>query len=1738
MKIPITNNKLFTGILFFIAIICQKQLKAQATGNITYNWALAAASSTNIGGNSLGKSIVTDINGNTYVTGTFEGVADFDPSAAEANLVAFGGTDIFFAKYDINGNYVYAKKMGGPFDDSGNSIAVDASGIVYVTGSYSSTADFDPSAITNNLVSLGGSDIFFAKYDAMGNYIYAKSIGGTNIDEGFSIATDGTGAAYITGYYAGTVDFDPSATNNILTSISASRDIFIAKYDFNGNYIYAKSIGGSGLDYGYSISTNTSGVVYITGIFSGIVDFDPSVATATLSSTGASDIFFAKYDATGNYLMAKKIGGANSKAAYSIATDAVGDLYLTGFFSGTVDFDPSAAVINLSSFSSSFDIFFAKYDSNGNYIFAKRIGGTSSEQGNSIVVDANGAIYITGTMAGTIDFDPSAAVANLIGIGAQDAFFAKYDQNGNYVYAKILGSTSSDYSNAIAINLNGDVCITGQFYGTADFDPNLPVSNLVAPYRDAFVGRYDQNGSYVWAKQLGNYFNSAGAIATCIKKDAAGNTYVTGYYNGSVDFDPSAASAFLTPTLYNDLFFAKYDVNGNYIFAKSIGGNADDVGTSLALDASGNIYITGYFCFTVDFDPSPATATLVGVNNEIFIAKYDANGNYIYAKSMGGTNHEYGNAIAVDVSGSAYITGNFSGTADFDPSAATAFLTSAGNTDIFIAKYDPFGNYVYAGSIGSSGPDDAFAIAIDASNAVYITGPYQGICDFDPSTAVANLTCTSSQHMYFAKYDANGNYVFAKTVTGFGIDYGRSIAVDASNSIYITGAIVLSASDFDPSPAVANLSPVSSSSDFFIAKYDANGNYIFAKSSGGPGNEGGYCIAIDNNNEIYITGVFDNTADFDPSASISNITSFGSSDIFIAKYDANGNYVFAKRAGGAGIDKGNSIIVDGAGSKVTIAGYFNGVSDFDPNASVVLLNSNLFDAVYIADYNTCIAPPSAINITAASNQTICSGTSAYLTASATGTVSWYLTPTSTLTLYSGTSYTTPVLTTGNYTFYIENNDACAPSAYRVGIPVTVNPLPTLTVNNGSICSGDSFTINPTGAISYTYSGGSAIVAPVTNTNYLVIGAAVNGCTNSTISSITVNALPLITVNSGSICSGNSFTMMPTGASSYTFSSGNAVVSPSVNTSYSVTGTSTAGCISSNIAVANVTVTSLTLPTISVNNGTICSGESFTIVPNGALTYTYSGGTAVVSPSISTNYSVTGTDVNGCISSNVAVSNVSVNPSPNTTVNSGSICTGSSFTMVPGGAFTYTFSSPSAIVSPTVNSTYTVYSTAVNGCTATVLSSVTVNSLPVITVNDSSVCIGSSYTLNPTGASTYTYSGGSAIVSPTVNTSYSITGTSAAGCLSSNTAVANITVNALPVVSVNSGSICAGDSFTLVATGANTYTFSSGSNIVSPLSTSNIFVIGTGTNGCLSSNLATATITVNQTPTITVNNGSVCSGGSFTLLPAGASSYTFSSGLSIVSPTITTSYSVTGTSTNGCISLNPAISTITVMPTPSVSVNSGAICTGNSFTMVPSGASSYTYSNGSSIVSPTVTTSYTVSGSNTNGCISNLAVSTITVVSIPSLSITSSSSLICTGQSVTLSASGANSYTWSTGANTPNISFNPTTTTIYFVSGSSIPGCSNSITFTQFVTICTGIQSQKNVLAQNVVIYPNPTSNVFFVEISNETPVSILNSVGQVVYECILPPGTNQLNLNQHAKGIYFIQLKIDNNFKTLKLIKD
>ena len=744
----------------------------------------------------------------------------------------------------------------------------------------------------------------------------------------------------------------------------------------------------------------------------------------------------------------------------------------------------------------------------------------------------------------------------------------------------------------------------------------------------------------------------------------------------------------------------------------------------------------------------------------------------------------------------------------------------------------------------------------------------------------------------------------------------------------------------------------------------------------------------------------------------------------------------------------------------------------------------------------------------ANSATICVGQqTATLTASGATTYSWI--PGTGLSATSGAVVTGTPSSTQNYTVIGMDANGCMNGTITT---IAVNPLPTITVNSATICEGQqTATLVVSGANSYSWSPSAGLNTTFSSTVssnpsatqiYTIVGSDINGCTANITSTVTVNTLPTVSVNSSTICSGQqTATLIASGANTYSWIPGNNLSSttgtlvtgtPTISQNYTVVGTDINGCYSSTITA--ITVNSL--PFITTNTASICAGQqTATLTANGANTYTWSPGTGLSAttgtavtgtPSTTQTYTLSGTDANGCIGNTTTT--ITVNTLPTITVNNASICIGQqTATLTANGADTYTWNPTSDLSAgtgslvtgtPSVTQTYTVTGTDVNGCFNSNTTTITVNPLPTISANSATICVGQqTATLTATGASTYSWIPGTGLSAttgslvtgtPTITQQYTVAGMDINGCI--NGTVTAITVNPLPTVTVNSATICVGQqTATLTANGATTYSWIPGTGLSAttgsvvtgtPTVTQQYTVAGMDTNGCI--NGTVTAITVNPLPTlVTSPNTTVCPSSTNTLSTTGANTYTWTPNIFlntntassvICTPSVTTSYTIDATSVDGCT--NSTSLTITVNNTVVVtaSATTPTICPASTTSLNANGATSYTWSPSASLSSPngaTVTSStpitetYTVIGA--TGTCTNSAQVVVTVTTNPVVSVVASPSVICSGSTSSLTASGASTYTWSPVVTpiSPNgsvVSSTPNTTTIYNITGASTLGC--------------------------------------------------------------------------------------------------
>lgn len=897
-----------------------------------------------------------DMLGNLHVLGTFSNKADFDPSASTADLTAIGSSDMFLARYDNNGIYIGAIHIGGTGTVTPKAITIDQD-FVYIAGNYTKTIDFDPSSNVANLTSISDSGSgFLAIYNLDGILVDFKSLSGTGIIQMAEMKTYNN-QLLIVGNFTGTINFDPAASGFELTA-TATGDSFIAKYNSLLTSIAVFDITSTANVIASTLAVDNAGNIVISGTCSGTTDFDPFGSTSNLTVATNRNTFIAKYSNVGVLQWVKDIGGRQATSSLStpkLVQDSNNNILITGVYSLTSDFNPSAAIFNLTTSGSNY--FLAKYDVDGNYIWAKKIGNGPTVLKRNIAIDTSNNVYIDGTFSGITDFDPNAGVVNLDSTSG-NFFFAQYDTNGNFVYANNIVATI----NTLLINNNNELVVSGTFTGNLDFDPSSATANLISPAVNAFLSKYNAVGSYVYAKQIGN--KKSNRIVSYVATDQMGAIYRVGQLSATSDIDPSSAVFTVTnASLGTGFFISKYTGSGALVWGKTI---TTTVGSSAGIsvtntDPNGNTYVVGGFIGTVDFDPSANTATMVSSSStvsDLYIAKYDSNGNYLWSKQIIGAIGAR-RKLVFDALGNFYFSGTYNGTTpiDVDPSVVNVFnLTVNGQLNAYMIKFNPQGDFIWAKSLLAVNSGDFVSVTqFDfKNNSLYVTGRILGGTDFNPSPTETNILTTviqSSNETFFAKYDLDGNYQMAfkfdnDPVAGF-INKSSSFDVDTNGDIYLLSVFVETV-DFDPSPT-ATLMMTAEFNNYNIAvlKLTANGSLLWARQikpvddnsflpvTSIQGNEW-LSSAYVNNNQLFVLSSIYGAFDFDPSptnnfnlnSTIDNDGNYNST-FFVAKYDTiNGDLISANKLDGDYKGEIYNSCLDNT-DNIILAGSFRGALDFD-----------------------------------------------------------------------------------------------------------------------------------------------------------------------------------------------------------------------------------------------------------------------------------------------------------------------------------------------------------------------------------------------------------------------------------------------------------------------------------------------------------------------------------------------------------------------------------------------------------------------------------------------------------------------------------------------------------------------------------------------------------------------------------------------------------------------------------------
>jgi len=861
------------------------------------------------GSNGQGCAIAVDSEGNAYVTG-WTNATDF-PTTPGAFQTLLKGSDAFITKINPDGTtLVYSTLLGGAMaDDFGKAIAIDNTGCAYITG-YTESGNFPitPDAFirfTNNLY----YNAFVTKLNPDGSaLVYSTYLNGSTGDSlGLAIAVDFKGNAYVTGQTCAT---DFSITSSAFQMMNkGGYDGFLAKLNPAGSKLdYATYLGGNENDYGYSIAVDSGGIAFITGYtVSGNFPTTHGAFDSTLGNGGVFDFDGDGYlviinpNQSSSLLYSTYIGGTHLDVGLGIKVDGKGNAYLTGQASAG-DFPVTAGAYD-TCYHGNGDAFVMKFNY-GNLIFPTAdFYATPTTGYNPLKVqfyDASGAgtptswhwDYGDGATDTTQNpihiyhsyglYTVQLIVSNSAGIST--CLKEKYIQiqKGPFVYSTFIGGSGYDEGRSIAVDSEGNAYIA---VGTESFDFPTTAGSLDTAFNGGMdILKLNSTGSQLI---YSTFICGSGVVEGYgLAIDSAGNAYVIGHTD-SVDF-PTTPGAFQTVLNGGGAFISKINSTGTaLIYSTLLGGSGDAYGQAIAIDSAGNAYVTGYTQST-DFPTTPgAFQRVLKGYDDVFITKINPAGSaLIYSTLLGGDIEDYGKAIAIDSAGDAYVTGITHSSTDF-PIVTTGYNSGPGGGEGFISKLSPDGSrLIYSVWVGGYGN----SIAVDLNGNAYITGYTNDDRNVATEWGIqTKSSCYTGDGLlkwtgFFERENPSGSqFDYGTYFGGSGNAYGNSIDIDRAGNVYITG--YAQSTDFQITPGAYDTTYDSHEKAFLmIINPNMRNALLYSTYIGGDGNDVGKGIKLDGNGNVYITG-YTESSDFPITAGAYDTTNHGNGDAFVMKFN-------------------------------------------------------------------------------------------------------------------------------------------------------------------------------------------------------------------------------------------------------------------------------------------------------------------------------------------------------------------------------------------------------------------------------------------------------------------------------------------------------------------------------------------------------------------------------------------------------------------------------------------------------------------------------------------------------------------------------------------------------------------------------------------------------------------------------------------------------------------------------------
>jgi hypothetical protein len=817
---------------------------------------------------------------------------------------------------------------GPGLNDEVYTILTYNNGDILTSGRFRGLIDFNIDS--NNAVLLNQSGVnggsFLARYSQSGQLRWLKSVEGAGSAQIQDVTLDQDENIYITGYFSARMTFDQNNPNQTFFGQAPTEaNAFVARLDTVGNLVWVRFFMGNSNDTGRKVKINSQNQVIVLGSISQTVVFDPNAPNATIVSAGNADIIVAAYSATdGQFNWVRSIPGLGVDNPRGMTLDSQDNIYIAGDFTSTISFPTNPPTPTVTTGGN--DVFIAKFSSNGNFEWGRKIGGTSTDLGADIALSGDTMILVNGTYRFNIQFDHGGSLPNIVTSNSNtNVFVAAYDTSGSYLWNRLLGSSGADRTYNLLVDDSARIWVSGYMVNEAFMD--IGQNNVVlAKITDAnpFAVAYDlQNAAFSrLISPQSNNFASTEALAL----SPQGDIWTGGRFRGSLVLDSLPNFSLHSPAsnVFTS-FWARYSSGFDTAWTTiSRGGGTMDGVNKIRHDQFGNLYVAGQFNGRVNFNPIGSPHFVTSLDQiDAFVASYSPSGLLRWMHRIGGPNKDQATALAVDDHGNVLVGGQF-----FDDiflptpngfDTITAIPTGVfNNPDIFILKLDSTGNVLFSHRLGGANEDIVNDIHFYPNGDYLIGGTFRAGIDFDPLLAGNNTFTANNNAGYFAAYTSTGQYMWHKIINGSSNQFVQGLALDDSLNILVTGAF-RNTTNFDL-PNSFLLTSNGGSDDVFVAKYSPARDLQWVRGYGQTTITTGVSVETDPSGNVYFAGDFAGTTDFNPGGTPLLITSNGNRDIFVGSLTPNGNLRWIVPFGGAQEDR--PMEMRRFGNRIYTTGFF------------------------------------------------------------------------------------------------------------------------------------------------------------------------------------------------------------------------------------------------------------------------------------------------------------------------------------------------------------------------------------------------------------------------------------------------------------------------------------------------------------------------------------------------------------------------------------------------------------------------------------------------------------------------------------------------------------------------------------------------------------------------------------------------------------------------------------------------